>query len=270
MATNILWCHVEVEHACDALAEQQQALPPDLAQTVADFVRLCRYYIHIGMGQLIPVSTERPAGLALPRHTDIVSAMLAGVSVLTKIATTAHLIRTNVDMLPALKDGDSGCRETPVPFLFLRPCPRGSALGFRYTSPLFGDFYAGESNPQIPAGLTWSRQALHPVCPTVEAYAADATEDGSRLSDTWREDSIGHRPLTVTQRDTNQAARANICWPCRPSALYPRPEETGFYGASDKGALPHAAFEALRQVETLADPFQYVTQGEDPWKNIRQ
>jgi len=133
MATNILWCHVEVEHACDALAEQQQALPPDLAQTVADFVRLCRYYIHIGMGQLIPVSTERPAGLALPRHTDIVSAMLAGVSVLTKIATTAHLIRTN-----------------------------------------------------------------------------------------------------------------------------------------DKGALPRAAFEALRQVETLADPFQYVTQGEDPWKNIRQ
>lgn len=66
----------------------------------------------------------------------------------------------DLDMLPGLKAEDSGCRENPVPFLFLRDCPRGHALGFRCTvSPLRG-FYAGEATAYprrshcLSAGLT--------------------------------------------------------------------------------------------------------------------
>ena len=51
----------------------------------------------------------------------------------------------------------------------------GVCAWFSLQSPLVGDFYAGESNHQIPVGLILSRQALLPVCPTVEAYAVDAT-----------------------------------------------------------------------------------------------
>jgi hypothetical protein len=77
-------------------------------------------------------------------------------------------------MLPAVNDGDSGCREIPVPFLFRRHCPRGYLAWFSHVFSPFGDFTL-TTQPPIPAGLTLSPQALLPVCPTVEAATADAT-----------------------------------------------------------------------------------------------
>jgi hypothetical protein len=71
------------------------------------------------------------------------------------------------DMFPALKDEDSGCRETPVPFLLQRPCPGGFSWVVALC-PTLGAFTLAKQ-PANPPGLTWSRQALRTVCPTVEA-----------------------------------------------------------------------------------------------------
>jgi hypothetical protein len=88
------------------------------------------------------------------------------------------------DMLSVLKDGDSGNR---VPIPVSQTIAQGVlSLVFAVLSPLWGILRL-RANSLSPPGLTRSPQALHPVCPTVGAYAADATKDGSRLSDTQAE-----------------------------------------------------------------------------------
>src|SRR5262245_38001588 len=59
---------------------------------------------------------------------------------------------TKVDMLPAVNDGDSGPAERPIPVSSI--LPTGKCAWFSLHQSPLGDFYAGESNPQIPAGLT--------------------------------------------------------------------------------------------------------------------